>query len=240
VALTSAAEPTFFFSEATDEDVVAVVVDEEPDDDDESAFFEAPLPPLSLTKVQDLMNEVVLDFLAAFSVPLSWPESLPLDDVEEEVFFGRTGAVGTEYGDGIPDILTVVAAAVREHSEEEVPWTFFDSFLFSFLFDFLSTFLSDDDFDLFLLSALFDLFLLYLSSSTIFSGLRDILKSRLNFGAFRVTTGDNLTTSLFVSLLLTQDDFSQTSASDDASVDCDFPATDLLSLSTFNLETTRR
>jgi hypothetical protein len=239
VALTSAAEPTFFFNEVTEDDVVAVVVVDE-DDDDESAFFEAPLPPLSLTKVQDLMKEVVLDFLAAFSVPLSWPESLPLDDVEEEVFFGGTGAVGTEYGDGIPDFLAVVAAAVREHSEEEVPWTFFDSFLFSFLFDFLSTFLSDDDFDLFLLSALFDLFLLYLSSSTIFSGLLDILKSRLNFGAFLVTTGDNLTTSLFMSLLLTQDDFSQTSASDEASVDCDFPATDLLSLSTFSFATTRR
>jgi hypothetical protein len=106
---------------------------------------------------------------------------------------------------------------VREDSKEEVPAAFFDAggggstFLFDSLLNFLLL-------STFLVSALFDLFL-YFSSSL--RGLREILKSRLNFGTFRVEDFTSL------SLLLTHD-FSIRSTSDDAS---DFPATDLRSLS---------
>jgi hypothetical protein len=42
------------------------------------------------------MNDDLEVFLAARSVPLSCPESLPRDDVDDDVPFPGTGAVWTE------------------------------------------------------------------------------------------------------------------------------------------------
>ena len=73
--------------------VDAVVVDVVVDADavEVFEFFEAPLPPedLSFTKVHDLMNDLRTDR----SVPLSWPESLPVDD---DLPFAGMGAVSME------------------------------------------------------------------------------------------------------------------------------------------------
>ena len=75
--------------------------------------------------MQDLMKDDLPPNLRTLSVPLSWPESLPLDEVEDEVFFGKMGAVGTAYGEGGISLLLLLLLS-REDSEKEVPWTFFD------------------------------------------------------------------------------------------------------------------